>query len=167
MKRIFAFAMVFVMLFSMTSCMKDGFEGADKVFSASGMSITLTENFVETSFEGYDACYDSATVAVFCLKEPFSMAEGVADLTLDQYAELTITANQAHNPTLKEVDGMPVMEYTFFNEDTNVNYAYFSAMYKSGDAFWAIQFACDAELYDAHEETFVKWAKSVVFDAAA
>ena len=51
MKRIFAFAMVFVMLFSMTSCMKDGFEGADKVFSASGMSITLTENFVETSFE--------------------------------------------------------------------------------------------------------------------
>ena len=167
MKRIFAFALVFVMLFSMTSCMKDGFEGADKVFSASGMSITLTENFVETSFEGYDACYDSATVAVFCLKEPFSMAEGVADLTLDQYAELTITANQAHNPTLKEVDGMPVMEYTFFNEDNDTNYAYFSAMYKSGDAFWAIQFACDAELYEAHEETFVKWAKSVVFDAAA
>ena len=163
MKKILAFTLAFVMLFSMTSCLKSGFEGNEKTYTHDGMSITLTENFKEASFEGFTICFDSADVAVFCLKEAFTLAEGVEDWSLDYYAVLTLEANAAQNPTLKDVDGMPVMEYTYKDEESGVTYAYFSAMYKSGDAFWAIQFACDADMYAENEETFVKWAKSVTF----
>jgi hypothetical protein len=147
----------------MTSCLKSGFEGAEKTYTYDNMSLTMTENFREISYTGFDVCYESADVAVFCIKEPFTLAEGIEDLTLDDYAELTLEANAAQNPTLKDVDGIPVMEYTYYNEDTELTYAYFSALYKSGDAFWVVQFACNEELYAENEASLVKWAKSVTF----
>ena len=55
------------------------------------------------------------------------------------------------------------MEYTYYNANTDITYAYFSAMYKSEDAFWAIQFACSEELYAENEASIIKWAKSVTF----
>ena len=163
MKKVLAITLVIVMLFSLASCMKSGLEGAEKTYTCDNMSITLTDGFKETTYPGFTACYDSADVAVFCIKEPFSMAEGVEDLTLDEYADLTLKANATQNPTLHEFDGIPMMKYTYHNEETGVTYAYISAMYKSGDAFWAIQFACAVDIYDENEATFIKWAKSVVF----
>lgn len=163
MKKILALTLVLVMLVSMASCLKSGLEGAEKTYTHSGMSITLTENFKETSFEGFDICFDSADVAVFCLKEAFTLAEGIEDWSLDYYAELTLQANAAQNPTLDQVDGMPIMEYTYSDAESGITYAYLSVMYKSADAFWAIQFACDAEIYEANKSTFIQWAKSVSF----
>jgi hypothetical protein len=163
MKKVLAFTLVIVMLFSLTSCMKSGLEGDEKIYTYDNMSITLTNGFREMAYAGFTVCYDSADVAVFCIKEPFTMAEGIEDLTLEEYADLTLKANATQNPTLHEFDGIPMMKYTYHNEETDVTYAYISAMYKSGDAFWAIQFACAADVYDENEATFIKWAKSVVF----
>ena len=163
MKRFLAIALSLILVFSMTSCLKSGFEGAEKTYTYENMSITMSENFREISYTGFDVCYESADVAVFCIKEPFTLAEGIEDLTLDDYAALTLEANAMQNPTLKDVDGIPVMEYTYYNEGTAITYAYFSALYKSGDAFWVVQFACNEDLYAENEAFLIKWAKSVTF----
>ena len=163
MKRILAIMLSLIFVFSMTSCLKDGFEGAEKTYMYDNMSITMTENFNEASYDGFDVCFDSATVAVFCIKEPFTLADGIEDMTLNDYTELTLEVNKSHNPTLKNVDGIPVMEYTYYNANTDITYAYFSALYKSGDAFWVVQFACNEDLYAENEAFLIKWAKSVTF----
>ena len=163
MKKILAIVLSLIFVFSMTSCLKDGFGGAEKTYTYDNMSITMTENFREVSYTGFDICFESANVAVFCIKEPFTLAEGIEDLTLDDYAALTLEANAAQNPALKDVDGIPVMEYTYYSEDAKLTYAYFSALYKSGDAFWVVQFACNEDLYAENEASLIKWAKSVTF----
>lgn len=47
-----------------------------KTFSSDGMTITLTDEFRETNIEYYTVAYDSKNVAVFALKEAFTLADG-------------------------------------------------------------------------------------------
>ena len=137
-----------------------------KQFSAQGMTITLTSAFTETTQEGYTACYDSKDVAVFALKESFSLMQGMDKWSLQDYAELVLEANKDRAPqAIKEVEGLTTFEYTFLNEQLNKTYTYFCVMYKTSDAFWLVQFACLEGKYETLRPSFVEWAKTVSFEA--
>ena len=135
------------------------FENAkDKTFSKAGMSIVLTEKFTEKEQAAYTSAYDSERVAVFTLKEEFTLQEGLGDLSLNQYAQLVIEANKLDAETKKEGD-LTYFQYTKqANGKDNNYYAY---VYKSADAFWLIQFACESKYNETTTELFIKWAKSV------
>lgn len=160
MKKILCCLLVVLFLFSLTAC---GGESA-KEFTSNGMTVTLTDAFQETNYEGYTVCYESKDVAVFVLKESFSIQEGFGDLSLDDYAELVYAANASKNPSaVAKEDGLTVMEYSFLNQQENQTYSYYSAMFKGTDAFWLVQFACVEDKYEAKRDTFVEWAKTVEF----
>lgn len=162
MKRILSALLVICMLVALCACM----EAKPKEFSSDGLTVTLTDEFKKNTVGGYTVCYATSDVAVFALKEPFSLLEGLDELSLDDYAQLVLNANASKGATeISKKDGLTSMEYDFLNEAEDQLYSYYCAMFKSGDAFWLVQFACKAEDYDEHRATFVNWAKTVSFDS--
>lgn len=159
MKRFIAFLMVALMLVSFAAC---GSNAKSTEFTHSGMTITLTDAFKEASYEGYTVCYDSADVAVFVIKEDFTYLAGLEDYTLAQYAELVHNANSSRTPTaIADVEGLTTFEYSFYNQEEDTTYKYFTTMFKGDDAFWTVQFTCKAENYETLKADLIKYAKSV------
>jgi hypothetical protein len=135
-----------------------------KFFSKNGMSITLTNEFRQTQMQNFTNCYDSAKVAVFALKEEFTLAEGFENYTLEQYGNLVLQYNNFSSSELKNIDGLTGFEYEFTNPDTNDTYKYFSFVYKSNDAFWLVQFATLTENVDEYGSKIIEWAKTISFE---
>lgn len=135
-----------------------------KEFTTGGMYFTLTDDFRQVSVPGYTACYESSKVAVFVLKESFSLQAGLGNKSLDEYAQMVRKNNSSKSPSdILKSDGLTYMEYKFYNAEYSTTYKYFCTMYKSSDAFWLIQFTCSDKLYADYKSSFVNWAKTVSF----
>ena len=134
-----------------------------KTYSSNGMSITLTDEFTEMYIEGYTRVYDSRKVAVFALKEGFSLMDGFEDYTLNEYADLVIQANALTSVTPQTVSGLLFFEYDYEDPATQTPYHYDCFVFKSGDAFWTIQFATETKDATAYEAQIFEWASSVTF----
>lgn len=134
-----------------------------KTFSSNGMAITLTDEFKETNIENYTVVYDSKNVAVFALKEAFTLVDGFEDYTPKQYADLVIQTNNLESAETKTTEGLTHFEYSFTNPETNDVYQYFSYVYKTNDAFWLIQFTTLNKNVDEYTQQITEWAKSVEF----
>ena len=132
-------------------------------FSAGDMTITLTKAFRETEYEGFAGVYDSRNVAVFALKEPFTLAEGLGNKTRKEYSNLFIQNNGLSVNEIREGDGMVWFKYKWTNPDTDDTYSYFVYVYKTGDAFWAMQFAVLDKNAEKYAPQIAQWAKSVTF----
>lgn len=160
--------LAFLMLVMLAGCGRKSVATAEKqVFSAEGMQITLTDAFTESAMEGYTACFDSREVAVFVLKEPFSLGEGLDELALADYAQMVLEANRSKSADrIEEIGGRPFMEYAFYNNETEEEYTYLAAMYKGPDAFWMVQFSCRTEQYERYRPFFLEWAETVELAAA-
>ena len=141
-----------------------GGSGADKTFTVDNLQITLTDEFMKTPVDGYTAALGSEDVAVFFIKEEFSLAEGFGDYTLEQYGELVVKNNGLTADALKSENGLKYFEYEAQNPDSKVNYCYVGFMYKANDAFWIVQFAVAEEEYEAYRSDFGKWAGTVTFN---
>ena len=100
MKKIASLFLCAFLLLTAAGCAphSNPFSAEEKLFSSDGMEITLTKAFRKTSVDGYTVCYDSSKVAVFALKEAFSLAEGLEEMTLDDYRKLVLQANESKNP---------------------------------------------------------------------
>lgn len=135
----------------------------EKVFASKGMSITLTDDFNETEIENYTLAFTSREVAVFALKEEFSLAEGFGDYTLEEYGSLVIENNGFNDVVLNTVNGLTFFEYEYENPQNLATYCYASFIFKADDAFWLVQFATLKEDYESYASQIVEWAESVSF----
>ncbi len=135
-----------------------------KTFSSGGMSITLTEEFRETEYENFTVAYESKGVAVFALKEPFSLYDGLENYTTRQYMDVVIEANALDPTEIKTAEGVDCFEYSAANMDTGEVYTYFAYVYKSNDAFWLIQFAVRGNNGNLYAQDIARWAQSVEFE---
>lgn len=138
--------------------------GGQKNFSDSGMNITLTDDFVKSDVGGYTAIYNSTDIAVFALKEEFALLDGFEDYSLDDYAEMVKKANNVQSSNVKTENGLTGFEYDALNTETQVEYHYFTYVYKSTDAFWFVQFCTATEDKDIYAEQITQWAQSVSFE---
>ena len=134
-------------------------------FSADSMSIILTDAFRETEAENYTVAYDSQDVAVFALKEPFSLADGIENYTIEQYGHLVIKNNGLDSAELETDGKLTGFRYEYTNPETNDTYQFFSYVYKADDAFWLIQFATLRENAEEYSQQISQWAESVTFSA--
>ncbi|MBQ8862366.1 MAG: hypothetical protein IJ021_06485, partial [Clostridia bacterium] len=132
----------------------------DKTFAHDGMSITLTGSFRETDYNGFDICYDSSKVAVFVIKDSFSVMDGLEDYTLREYGEAVIEGN-GFSSLLESSDGLTYFEYMGTSDQA---YNYYAFVFKSDDAFWLIQFATPESEAAKYEAKIFEWAKTIKFD---
>lgn len=129
-----------------------------KVFNEAGITVTLTEEFKEFDAEGYTVGYTTRDCAMFALKEAFTLFENPEDITPQEYGQMVLDNSALDaSVTLKEQDGLTYFEYQV------EKYYYFAYIYKSGDAFWVVQFSCDKDNVDTFKADFMAWAKTITF----
>ena len=133
-------------------------------FSSDGITLTLTDDFSAMDYDPFTATFASREVAVYALKEPFTLAEGMDSMTLDEYADIVIQNNNLSPDCKQTTNGQIHMTYDFFNEEMNTTYRYRAYVYKSDDAFWLVQFVTKAADAQAYADRVASWAGSVTFD---
>ncbi len=163
MKKFLALMLALLTLLSCVSCIGGKvYEAAAKEFSSNGLTLTLTKAFKEADMQGYTVAYDSAAVAIFAIKENFSLMPGVENKDANGYAELLRQANANRNPgEIKTEDGVVFFEYSFYNEAEKTTYKYLTTAHKGSDSFWMVQFATREKDYDEYRPYLLQWAQSV------
>ena len=134
-----------------------------KTFSDSGMSITLTKEFEEFDVDNFTVSYASKDVAVFALKEDFSLVPGLENYDLMDYVNAVLRVNNLSDDNVKTIAEYVCIVYDRANDDTNEEYRYFVFAYKADDAFWLVQFAVQSENADRYEDQIAEWAGSMKF----
>ena len=132
-------------------------DATPKDFSASGMTVTLTENFEPTTYEGYELVCESKKVVMFALRESFEDYPESKAWTVKEYAQRACD----YSLLIQEKEGLTYFEYDAAN---GKDYHYFAFVYKTDDAFWFIQFASTTSNADNCRKYVLEWAKSVKFD---
>ena len=148
-------ALVFVAVYSFSNL--PVYNSDDKVFSQSGLTITLTDKFYERDMVPFTAVFGSSDLIIFALKEEFVLFEN-QNLSLKEYAEFVIAANQT-DTTVKVVEGLT--SFTFEDHVNGKDYVYFATVYKGDDAYWLLQFACETTKYESLRPAIIQYAKSV------
>lgn len=143
--------------------MRNNRETSPKVFSESGMSITLTDAFSRVKNDKFTACYGSRKVALFVLKERFEdLPGGASSLSVAEYGERVAETNGFDAPVL-EANGLVWLDRTYTNAENGKTYHYYTTFFKSGDAFWIFEFSTEESDFAAQKANIVTWAKSVRF----
>ena len=143
-------------------------EVAPRNFVQGGMSITLDSSFIRnTNVKGYSTEFRSSKATVYVLREWFGLSTEdesftlTSDMTLEQYADYVLKANDMENTELTKRD-----RYVFFvYEDVRneVEYTNHVCLYKTVDAFWMISFVCPSDSYEELKLEIAEWASSVEF----
>ena len=130
--------------------------GEAKIFQKDGFQITLTDAFEEQkSQQGFDAYYVANFCGVCVLKEDFSLKEGLAEESIDEYIKGVIKNNKHIGVEPQTKDGL------YFYEFSRDGRCIISYSYKGSDAFWIVQFICNQKDKDTLTDIFFLWAKSV------
>ena len=126
---------------------------AEKEFSKAGVTITLTDRFVEEDDgrRGDDvvASYYSDKDGVIVMAETFNRLD---DMTLMGFAEHWASIFSAD---ISEDDGLIYFTYTRNSLDN------FNVVYESSDARWVVQFSVYNGELDKNIDQFKIWAKTV------
>lgn len=155
MKRLVA-ALLLLCLLTLAGCKM--FTPSPKEFSKAGMTITLTDEFVESENISYTAYYASPKIAVFALKEEFTYFENPDEISLDEYTEMVI-ANNGMDTEVKHHGDTPYFE---FEKTINGKEIHYLAMtYRGADAFWLIQFSSEVKDYSSLSDDILSYAESV------
>ena len=134
----------------------------EKEFTKAGMTITLTDDFVEQDIVSQTAVYSSAKHIVMALKEEYALFEEIGDgLSLQEYAQL-VCENNDLTADVEEKDGLVCFEYE--NQANGRDFTYFAVVQKGTDAYWLFQFSCDSSNYEDSKEQFINWAKTIRFE---
>lgn len=162
-------AISLILLFVMTATLFSGCglpfrKTTDKTFTKAGLSITLTSDFSEQDLASQTAYYVSKQVIVTTLKEEFSLFENInmpAEMSLTEYAQLVIENNKIESEITQE-DGLT--SFLYKKEMNGKNITYYATVFRSTDAFWLVQFACDTEQFEEYKPQFIQYAKTVTFE---
>ena len=141
----------------------DNNEPKSKEFSDSGMTITLTDEFEKTEIANFTAAYASDDVIIFALKEDFTLAEGLEELSLEEYAEIVMEANAIDSASIKNDGGITYFDYVFYNTETKQTFKYYTYVFKTHDSFWVVQFATFEDSHEKYESQIKDWAASIDF----
>ncbi len=162
MKRTIA-AILSVVLLLTALC---GCELTTKQFTYKELTITAPRSMKDATDEQTankaDYVISNSTMAIFVLREAFStFPDGYEDLTVEDYAELVLEANNMNDKLKKEGD---LVTFTFRDTEDGVSYTYLAACYKSEEAFWLIQIACKTSQYDKMRDKMLDCLNSVTFN---
>lgn len=162
--RVISIALLCAVAFGLLSCEKEQVGPKSVDFAYDGMTITLTDDFKQTEEEGFTVCFDSGAVVIFCLKEKFTLKDGLNNMSVEEYTESVREVNSDLDSTdVVSEDGYAYMEYSFNNLILGKTFRYMCTVFKTEDAFWMIQFSCEEFVYEHYKPKFASWAKTVRF----
>lgn len=162
MKRKF-YVSIFILIIGTLLCgctMKE----KESTYTSHGLSVTMNEGFIEKSIVSQTVYFESNEAVFSALKEEFNLLESVnlgSNTTLKEYGEAIIKNNNS-DYELKEEDGLTYFEYE--KTVSGKDFYYLASVYKTDDAFWLINFACETSNKNKYQQLFKRWAKSIKFE---
>lgn len=167
MKRLIAIVLTTLTLIGAACATGCDSETPTKEYSKSGLTVTLPTDFVEKDIVTYTYTLQSADVIMTAVKEEFSLFEALGidtdEVTLVDYASLVVETNGLPSDTkISESNGLTT--FTYQNDANGKTYFYYASVFKGSDAFWLVQFGCDANNKDKFQSTFVDYTKTVVVE---
>lgn len=159
-------AVLYMDLFSLLKPSASAPETEAKAFWVDNMGIMLTDEFTEDAVpaSGYEASFSGPGMAVFVKRESFTLAEGLYDMTPEEYAALVLMNNGLDSSVqLEDRNGEPCFVYTYTGPETGKAYEAYTVVKKGADAFWMVQFSAPAENAENCRNSFAQWADTVTF----
>ena len=138
-------------------------EPEPKEFSAEGMTITLNDSFSERESDTYTVSYIAPKVVVYAMREAFDSFVNptfASKTTVVEYAEDLVESNEL-DAEVKTVYGLTSFIYT--RRSKGEEYTFYTAVYKTEDAFWHVQFATKTDSFNELFGMIEDFAYSVTF----
>ena len=163
--------MLAVLMFALpfTGCDLFKSEPVEKAFDVGGIKITLDDTYTSTvSNDTGNVTFISSDsgCAIVAKKEAFSRLEEleykIDEVSAKKYAEIIVEDNKIETRIVEEGQ-LVYFEHTVTNTGDSGVFKYFTAVYKSNEAFWTVYFGCNEEAYTANRADFVKFALTVAF----
>lgn len=134
-------------------------------YSALGMTISLPEEFEETTITGIFVTYRGKDALVSVMKQSFEKMPDMAQASVEEFASGSLTnGNLSDDVKLEIQNGIPGFDFIQQNPQTGSIDHHFVKFYKSDDAFWICQFIVAQEKTEEYEPRFEKWAQTLRFD---
>lgn len=146
--------------FSATTAILEITNSKEKTFSVGDMQITLNEGFTQQVSPGSLAAFGSKRVAVFVGKANIESSN--ITMTAAQYARALIGMNSLSCEVEKDGD-LPYFTATITGSNGK-KYVHYTYVYKTEDAFWAVEFAVRENHAARQEKNISQWAHSVIFN---
>ena len=135
-----------------------------KDFTFGELTITAPARMTDASdkadFQDYTFTLDSRNIAIFGLQESYEEYPVLLDYSLEEYAELVLTANERDALVKRRSSG----NYHYFDyiaETGAGTYRYLVGCFETDEGFWTVQ-VC-AKVTDFELETFLGYLDSVRF----
>lgn len=164
MKKLKLFSILLVATLLLSGCGSNKETDNTKQYSDNGFSITLPSDFYKKDLASVTVYYESKYAIVTALKESFDTLEA-ADLnsksTLEDYAKAVVANNKQDDVKLEMSEDGKFIYFIYEKEVSGKDFYYTAAVYKSEDAFWLVNFACEDKNKETYSEKFIDWAKTV------
>ena len=113
-----------------------------KTFSTSELSIevpvTMSDVSAQAEFKGFDMAVANDKVAIIAIKESRADFDGGADMTVEQYTDLVLQANQLDSKAVAR-ENEDYLYFTFDASSEGMNFRYLGATFAADDCFWFVQ----------------------------
>ena len=135
------------------------FAARPETFTADGIEITLTSDFIEVDQDGFVACYGTTDVSVLIIEDLFSDFPELEEMTVSEYADMFIEYNELTSAEERSHDGLTCVEYESASDKTE--YLFTAYIFKTDDSFCMVQFAVETDNADEYAEDIAEWAKTI------
>lgn len=132
-----------------------------KSFSKAGLSILLTDDFIETDIINQTVCYQSKSTVVTVLKQEYTLLEDAGssrNITLTQFAQMALDNNKKTAEILQTGD---FVHFRYNSASNGKEYTLLAFVFRGSNAFWLVQFGCESKYYDKNKNQFFDWAKTI------
>lgn len=138
---------------------------SDKTFNVQEMSITLDKTFRQDTQLGFAGYFTSGDAGIFVERVGFDEMEGLGEISAEDFAKFALIGGDYDGATEVKTEG-GVTYFEFSDEDpaSKETVKTLVSFYKSGNAFWDIQFISLEKDYARMRPLFMKWAKTITFD---
>lgn len=158
MKKLVSFALCAALLVTLlTGCIPDSREFTCQDLTME-VPLLMKDVSSDSAYSSFAFALDSSEVAIFGIKEEFSIISGGADMSTMDYAKTVIEVNGHDSLAISRSNE----DYVYFTFEANLEaglFKYVAGCYKGSDAFWMVQFGGPAKNFEL--ETYLGYLDTV------
>lgn len=163
MKKCLKYFSILLLVVLLTGC--SFLKEEEKTYKVNGIKITMANDMIEKDLVSQTAYLEGNEVIFTALKETLTDLNQVGiteESSLKDYANLILTGNKL-DAKLIEDETNNITYFTYEKEISGKNFYYLASVYKTNDAFWLTNIACEKKNEEKYKDKFLKWASTIEF----
>ncbi len=160
MKKVFTLATAMLCLFTLTAC-----KPAVQEFSGSGITISLTEEFIEKEVIQAPFYLESTRHIFMGMRESKTDLTGINIHTLTEYIEAVMENGGVTAEVSTYDEGDVLFMYAYYTKTVSeVQYGYMLLVMEGANYFYTMNFGCLQKNLEASKSQYLEWAATIVIE---